>query len=207
VVYTEALSMDAEDRAFAEELRRAHIRRLRQLKLTVATKGSNSEPEDKTEIEDIEKQIKELDAQLGGKEDRTSGDDLRAKINAIETEDISAKELITWYSKLKNSAKREEQFERMYRGRYVRWKMPIESIYILLGDVLFHGPLVIAGAKIEHVIHHPYETHTIRAGTQIVVVGKIVRVMKSGQVDPEHEGCVFLKDCYIIEVGHPDDFG
>jgi hypothetical protein len=57
--------MDDEQRRHLEDVRQAHLRRLRELEKQAAIVGINTRPEVLTEIEDIQAKIAEIDTQIG----------------------------------------------------------------------------------------------------------------------------------------------
>src|SRR6266498_5360912 len=57
--------MDSEHREHLKDLRQIHQKRLRVLEQAAATRGLDAQPHIKTEIDDIQKEIANIDEQLG----------------------------------------------------------------------------------------------------------------------------------------------
>lgn len=188
--------MDKQEQQHQKKLREVYLDRLRILQITEARYGYNCPPEVQTEIEDINEKLEAINKKIGLSEDTLNRIELQEQLQSIETIDISAKSLISWYSKL-DANERERQAEQLYYGKYVRWNAIINSIFLIRGRVVINAEYAYAFVKIENFLHHPYNPGPFRRGVKVIMLGKIAVINKGAYLLP---GSVFLNDCYIMEI-------
>ncbi len=187
--------MDEAERKHQDELRKTLRDRLRLLEITEARYGYNCPPEIKTEIEDINEKLEAINQKIGLPKEDLDKIELQAKLQSIETIDISAKSLISWYSRLETN-ERERQAKQLYYGKYVRWKVVIGGLWVKHGRVMIWTPNVTAAVKAENFLHHPYNPGWFREGIEVFMLGKIAKISeREGFLG----GTVYLIDCYVME--------
>jgi hypothetical protein len=171
--------MDTEEREYLNELKRVHIKRLRQLRLKEAQFGSNCPAEILIEISEIESKITRIDNQLLGLSALPEQPQQIAVVtpqSIVQTSDNhqrifikeTPEELISWFNGFENHLEATIVAQKRFIGKYIRYVGVInhDMTFITQDSIVFGLPLVVFS-----LTKDDEQIYKIRRGVPNTIVG------------------------------------